>query len=169
MILTRDAILAEIAAGRLAIDPFDEKQVGPASVDLHLGDELRVLEEGEEAVDVQDEVDFRTWSRVVELREPFALLPGRTVLGITRERIRLGPSLCGWLEGRSRFARIGLLIHVTAGFLSPGIDNRQVLEISNLSGRTLRLHAGVSICQIVVQRAEGAAVYNGRFAKQLKL
>ena len=92
-----------------------------------------------------------------------------TVLGITRERLRLPPNICGWLDGRSRFARVGLMIHVTAGFLSPGIDNRQVLEISSLADRPLRLHAGVSICQVVLQRAEGAAVYRGRFADQLAL
>jgi len=85
-------------------------------------------------------------------------------------RIRdLGLSLEGsWLEGRSRFARLGLMIHVTAGFVAPGIDNRQVLEISNLSGRELRIHPGTRLCQIVLQRTEGEAVYRGRFANQLK-
>jgi len=43
-VLTRDAILAEIEAGRLRIDPFAPSAVGPASIDLTLGDELRVIE-----------------------------------------------------------------------------------------------------------------------------
>ena len=169
MILTHDAILAEIRAGRVVIDPFDEKQVGPASVDLHLGDSLRVFEKGSDPIDVRDEMDYRRWSKVVAIDEPYLLAPGKTVLGITRERLRLPPNICGWLDGRSRFARVGLMIHVTAGFLSPGIDNRQVLEISSLADRPLRLHAGVSICQVVLQRAEGSAVYRGRFADQLAL
>lgn len=169
MILTRDVILAEIAAGHIAIDPFDASMVGPASVDLHLGDELRVFDGTSDAIDVREDVDFRRYSRVVRLDEPYVLEPGKTVLGITHERVRLAPSLCAWLDGRSRFARIGLMIHVTAGFLSPGIDNRQVLEISSLAASPLRLHAGVAICQIVLQRAEGSAVYRGRFADQLKL
>jgi dCTP deaminase len=169
MILTRDAILAEIAAGNVCIEPFEAERVGPASVDLHLGDELRVLDDGKEPIDVREDIDYHRFSRVVRIDAPFVLAPGTTVLGITRERIRLAPNICGWLEGRSRFARIGLMIHVTAGFLSPGIDNRQVLEISNLARRPLVLHAGVSVCQIVLQRAEGGAVYSGRFANQLKL
>jgi dCTP deaminase len=169
MILTRESILAEIKAGNLVVDPFDESKVGPASVDLHLGDELRISDEGGEPIDVREETDYHRYSRLVPLDEPYALVPGATVLGITRERVRLAPNICGWLEGRSRFARIGLMIHVTAGFLSPGIDNRQVLEISNLARRPLVLHAGVPICQIIFQRAEGSAVYSGRFAKQLKL
>ena len=169
MILTRDVILAEIASGRIGVDPFDESQVGPASIDLHLGDSLRVFDEGVEPIDVRDDMDYRRWSTVVPIDAPYLLAPGKTVLGITRERLRLAPNLCGWLDGRSRFARVGLMIHVTAGFLSPGIDNRQVLEISSLADRPLTLHAGVRICQVVLQRTEGSAVYRGRFADQLEL
>jgi dCTP deaminase len=58
-------------------------------------------------------------------------MPGETVLGITRERVKLGPGLCGWLEGRSRFARLGLMVHISAPFMGPGIDSQQVLEMSN--------------------------------------
>jgi dCTP deaminase len=169
VILTHDAILAEIKAGNIVVDPFDATKVGPASVDLHLGEELRVSDEGGEPIDVREDTEYQRFSRLVRIDEPYALVPGGTVLGITRERIKLPPNICGWLEGRSRFARLGLMIHVTAGFLSPGIDNRQVLEISNLARRPLVLHAGVPICQIVLQRAEGAATYAGRFSKQLKL
>lgn len=55
----------------------------------------------------------------------------RTCLGITQEKICLSPEYCGLLEGRSRFARLGLFVHITAGFMQPGIENRQVLEIFN--------------------------------------
>ena len=92
--------------------------------------------------------------------------PGETIHGITRERITLPGNIAGWLEGRSRFARLGLMIHVTAGFVNPGVSNRQVLEISNLAGRPLRLHPGTRLCQIVLQRCEGSAIYTGRFARQ---
>jgi dCTP deaminase len=169
MILTHDVILAEIRAGRIAIDPFDESMVGPASIDLHLGDEIRVLSTRDTVVEVHDDTDYEDLSTVEPHTEPFALLPGETVLGITRERIRLPGDVCGWLEGRSRFARLGLMIHVTAGFVSPGIDNRQVLEISNVSAGTLAIHPRTRICQIILQRAEGSAIYAGRFAKQMKL
>jgi hypothetical protein len=64
------------------------------------------------------------------------LLPGQACLGITVETIQLAPGLCGLLEGRSRFARLGLFVHITAGFMQPGINNRQVLEIYNASNVT---------------------------------
>ena len=169
MILTRDAILAEIAAGRVVIDPFAPDQVGPASVDLHLADEIRVIDGGPPVIDVNDDADYRTVSRVQPLRDPYVLSPGETIHGITREQVTLPDDIAGWLEGRSRFARLGLMIHVTAGFVNPGIRNRQVLEISNVSNRPLAIHAGTRICQIVLQRCEGHARYEGRFAEQEKL
>ena len=166
MILTHDAILAEIERGRVVIEPFDPEQVGPASIDLHLGDEIRVLAGGPHVIDVNDQADYRTVTEVRPLREPYVLSPGETIHGITRERITLPGDIAGWLEGRSRFARLGLMIHVTAGFVSPGVSNRQVLEISNLAGRPLSIHPGTRLCQIVLQRCEGSAIYRGRFSKQ---
>jgi dCTP deaminase len=169
MILTRDVILAEIAAGRVSIDPFSADQVGPASIDLHLGDEIRVIEGGPPVIDLNDAADYRTVSRVQPLVDPYVLPPGETIHGITRECVTLPDDVAGWLEGRSRFARLGLMIHVTAGFVNPGVRNRQVLEISNVSHRPLAIHAGTRICQIVLQRCEGRAVYAGRFAQQERL
>ena len=166
MVLTREAILRELAAGRLDIDPLVDDQVGPASVDLHLGDEIRVMEASGDEVAVTEDADYRSITRLRSLDRPYVLRPGETVLGITRERVRLPPDLAGWLEGRSRYARLGLMIHVTAGFIAPGVNSRQVLEMSNVAKHPLTIHAGVRLCQIVLQRCEGAAVYAGRFARQ---
>lgn len=166
MILTRDLILAEIDAGRVVIDPFGRDQVGPASIDLHLDNEIRILDGGPDVIDVDDDADYLSVSRTETMTGPYELAPGETIHGITKEKITLPGNIAGWLEGRSRFARLGLMIHVTAGFVSPGVSNRQVLEISNLAGRPLALHPGTRLCQIVLQRCEGSAIYAGRFAKQ---
>src|SRR5262245_43329848 len=169
MILTRELIRREIEAGRVVIEPFTADQIGPASIDLHLGDEIRVMHPGREPVPVTDDVEYRTLSDVRSLETPYALAPGETIHGITRERITLPGDIGGWLEGRSRFARLGLMIHVTSGFVQPGVSSRQVLEMSNVSGRTLLVHAGVRLLQIVLQRCEGSATYQGRFATQERL
>ncbi len=166
MILTRDVILREIAAGRLSIEPLDQRQIGPASIDLHLGDEIRVMTGGPDVIEVTEEADYRDCSRLQRLDGPYVLKPGETIHGITRERLRLPPDIGGWLEGRSRFARLGLMIHVTSGFVAPGVATRQVLEMSNVAGRSLVIHPGVAVCQIVLQRCEGEAVYAGRFKVQ---
>jgi dCTP deaminase len=165
-VLTRDAILAELAAGTLVIDPFTPDQLGAASIDLTLGDEIRVIERDTEPIDLVADSDYRDHTRVERLDRPFVLASGSTIHGITRERITLPPNLCGFLEGRSRFARLGLMIHVTSAFVQPGVSNRQVLEMSNVSGHPLRIHAGVRLCQLVLMRTEGEARYAGRFADQ---
>ncbi len=64
---------------------------------------------------------------------------------------------------------MGLVIHMTASFIQPGINNRQVLEIGNLAPFPLVLKPGVRICQIIFERTEGEALYQGRFMNQDQL
>lgn len=168
-VLTRSEIEREFESGRLRIEPFDPDQIGPASIDLHLGDELRVLMPGQtEPIAVTDCADPTAYTELVTIDDPYILPPGHTVHGVTRETLYLPPNICGWLEGRSRIARLGLTVHVTSGFVHPGVANRQVLELSNVSATSLAIHAGVRICQIVLERTEGEAVYRGRFADQAR-
>lgn len=168
-VLTRDAILAELHSGHLAIDPFDESQVGAASIDLTLHDEIRVIVRGEGPIDILEDADYREHTEIRSLAEPYVLESGATIHGITREHIQLPTDLCGFLEGRSRFARLGLMIHVTSALVQPGVSNRQVLEIGNISGHPLRIHAGVRVCQLVLMRTEGRATYQGRFVDQKRV
>jgi len=165
-VLTRDVILGEMSANRIVIDPFTEDQLGVASIDLTLGDEIRVIEAPGGPIDINDSADYRNHTRVLSLAEPFVLDAGATIHGITRERVSLPPDICGFLEGRSRFARLGLMIHVTSAMVQPGASNRPVLEMGNISGHPLRIHAGVRVCQLVLMRTEGEAIYTGRFSKQ---
>jgi len=165
-VLTREVIRREIAEGRVVIEPFDPDQVGVASIDLTLGNDIRLIEPAEAPIEIREETDYRDHTRVANLDEPFRLEPGVTIHGITRERISLPEDLCGFLEGRSRYARLGLMIHVTSAFVQPGVSNRQVLEMSNVSSESLLIHAGVRVCQLVLMRTEGAATYEGRFANQ---
>ncbi len=165
-VLTRVVILREIDSGRLVVDPFERDQVGPASIDLTLGDEIRVIEPGATLIAIRDDADYRKHTTVRQLDRPFVLESGATIHGITRERVQLPTDLCGFLEGRSRFARLGLMIHVTSALVQPGVNNRQVLEMGNVSGHPLEIHAGVRICQLVLMRTEGEATYRGRFSSQ---
>src|SRR5438445_737682 len=91
MILTRDVILAEIAKGRLAIEPLAPEQIGPASIDLHLGDEIRVFDDGTDPIEVTEDADYRAVTRVRRLDDAYVLQPGETIHAITRERLHLPP------------------------------------------------------------------------------
>ena len=167
-ILTHGEILAEVAAGNIVVTPFDEKMVGPASIDLHLGRSFRLFLATRKHVKVTLDSDYRDLSTKVAVNEGDSLLlmPGETVLGITREKVRLASNICGWLEGRSRFARMGLLVHISASFMQPGIDNHQVLEMSNFGPNPLELFPGTPICQFIFQRTIGSATYAGTFRSQ---
>lgn len=168
-VLTRDVILDEIDRGRIQVDPFERMQVGAASIDLTLGGEIREIVNARDAIRVEDDTDYRNHTRVLDLRRPYRLDPGVTIHGITAEHLSLPDDLCGFLEGRSRFARLGLMIHVTSAFVQPGVSNRQVLEMSNVSSRALEIVAGVRICQLVLMRTDGRAVYRGRFQDQREI
>ncbi len=167
-VLGRQAILEAIAQGAIAITPFNEERVGPASVDLTLANTFRVFRKVHQVIDVAEHTDYRAFTDKIEVPDgsPILIMPGETVLGITRERLRLGPGLCGWLEGRSRFARLGLMVHISAPFMGPGIDSQQVLEMSNFGPAPLAVTPGLPICQFVFQRLEGSEQYQGRFAGQ---
>lgn len=165
-ILTRDEIFKAIDAGEISITPFDPTKVGPGSVDLHLGEDFRIFKKVHDIVDVDDAVNYESVTELIHAPGGIVLMPGETVLGITVETIKLAPNLCGWLEGRSRFARLGLLVHISASFMHPGINNQQVLEMTNFSPMPLRIHPGTAICQFIFQRTIGAAKYEGRFQNQ---
>ena len=165
-ILTKNEILKEISAGNIEIVPFDEKMVGPGSVDLHLGEDFRIFKKIYDIVDVNDSTSYEEMTELRHAPEGMVLMPGETILGITKEKIKLAPNICGWLEGRSRYARLGLLVHISASFMHPGIDNQQVLEMTNFSPMVLRIHPGTAICQFIFQKTIGKAKYAGRFKDQ---
>ncbi len=165
-VLTRDEIFRAIEDGRIEVEPFHPQFVGPGSIDLHLGSQFRVFQKLHQIYHVTDEADFQEITKLEEVEDYFVLMPGETVLAVTEERIKLAPSLCGRLEGRSRFARLGLMVHITAGFMQPGINNHQVLEISNVSSIPLALHPGTRMCQFIFETCLGEATYQGRFADQ---
>lgn len=165
-VLTHDEIKKELELGNIQILPqVDDDQISVASVDLHLSNEFRIFQNRNDVVDIKETTDYKDLTDLITTQE-LLIKPQETVLGITKEKITLPSNICGWLEGRSRFARLGLLIHISAGFIQPGVSNRQVLEITNLGPNSLVLHANVKLCQIIFQRCEGDAMYNGRFAQQ---
>ncbi len=154
----------------ITIEPLDESQIGPGSIDLTLGNQFRIFKKRSKIYHVKKDAHFRDITRNVHIQdgEYITIKPGEMILGITKEKITLADNISGRLEGRSRFARFGLAVHVTAGFMHPGISNHQVLEIVNLGHAPLALYPGIRICQFIFEKCSGHAKYQGRFAKQVK-
>ena len=164
-ILTKDEILKHIEEGKINVEPFNPENIGPGSIDLTLHNKFRIFKKTNGIVDVNEDADYKLITELVESEE-IVIMPNETILGITVEKITLPSNMCGWLEGRSRFARLGLLVHISASYMQPGISNRQVLELTNNSTVPLRLHAGTKICQFIFEQALGNARYTGRFTDQ---
>ncbi len=154
MILSDRDIKRMLKEGRIKITPLDENQIGPASVDLTLSDEWYFFKDeySRKIVDLRD----TGFAEAFDLKKgkTITLKPGELCLGKTVERIRLSDDIMGLLEGRSRYARMGIIIHTTSALVQPGSDNRQVLEIVNLSPFPITLHAGMRISQVVFERLE---------------
>lgn len=149
MILSDRTIRAEIAAGRIGIDPLDPADIQPSSVDLHLDGYFRVFRNHTmRAIDVKEDQEELT--ELVEVRDDdvFVLHPGEFVLGSTAERVRLPDNIVGRLEGKSSLGRLGLLIHSTAGFVDAGWDGYLTLELSNVANLPIILYPGMKIGQI---------------------
>ncbi len=167
-LLTKQQIKTEIANKRLVITPsLKNDQLNGASIDLTLGREFRTYRSRAGAIDILDTTNYRRYTTSVTANS-ILLRPQETILAMTEEQLSLPDNVVGWLEGRSRFARLGLLIHISAGLIHPGVNNHQVLEITNLSSNILRLHAGVRICQLVLEYTSGPVSYRGRYRKQTK-
>jgi len=164
MILAKPEILRQIQAGRIKIEPYDESAIGPASIDLTLDDKLRVFNTDQHIT--RADIDYRTLAELRDIADGYLLEPGELVLGITKERITLPGDICGWLNSRSRFARIGLMSHIAAPFLAPGISNRQILEIFNAGRNKIKLMPGMRICHLVLQECKGSATYDGAWKDQ---
>jgi dCTP deaminase len=157
MILGRKAILELMRSGDIRIEPFDEKALGPASYDVSLSSKFRIFDRLGEFIDIKDDsFDPARYGDLIDTQgEPIELEPGQLVLGMTEERITLSNKVMGWISGRSRFARIGLLVHVSSNLIQPGVSNHQILEIVNLNPRPIRLFPGVRIAQVVFEEVKG--------------
>jgi len=165
MILTKKEIEKEIEKGTIKITNFNKKHIGPASIDLTLSNEFRFFNNKKNKVILNEDADYKKETEYVK-KDKYVLKPHEFVLGITKEKVTLPNNICAWIQGRSRFARFGLSIHITASFLQPGISNKQVLEIYNASDKNLVLEANTKICQIILDKTKGSASYQGRFKNQ---
>ncbi|MFV0317231.1 MAG: dCTP deaminase [Microthrixaceae bacterium] len=158
MILSDATIRAEVAAGRIAIEPYDEAMVQPSSIDLRLDDRFLVFRNHTRAViDVKEDLTDLTEMVKATDSEPFLLHPGEFVLGSTAERVRLPDDIVGRIEGKSSLGRLGLLIHTTAGFVDAGFEGYLTLELSNVATLPITLYPGMKIGQLSFLRMDRPA------------
>lgn len=136
--------------GPKTISPYREELVQPASIDLLLGPEFVVFIELPNFYNVVDpEVEHIKHKRIrVKKGLEFCLEPNEFVLASTHETVTLPNMLAGRVEGKSSLGRLGLLTHITAGFIDPGFHGQITLELKNVSNSTIVLYPGMRIAQL---------------------
>jgi dCTP deaminase len=155
VVLSDRTIKAEIEAGRIVVDPFDESMVQPSSVDVRVDRRFRVFHNARRPfIDVREPMEDLTEAVEITGDEPFILHPGEFVLGQTLERVCLPDDIVARLEGKSSLGRLGLLIHSTAGFVDPSWDGNLTLELSNVANLPVTIYYGMPIGQISFMRMD---------------
>lgn len=131
----------------IIIEPFHEKNINPNSYNLTLHNELLFYRDKE--LDMKKE---NLTEKIVIPPEGYMLMPGRIYLGQTVEFTET-KNLVPMLEGRSSIGRLGLFVHVTAGFGDIGFKGFWTLEIFPV--QPIRIYAGVHIAQIFYHTIQG--------------
>lgn len=160
MLLSDGDFKAEIASGRVAVEPYDEAMIQPSSIDVRLDRWFRVFENHKYPF-IDPSTEQPELTRLIEPEgdEPFVLHPGEFVLGSTYEVVSLPDDLAGRLEGKSSLGRLGLLTHSTAGFIDPGFSGHVTLELANVANLPILLYPGMKIGQLCLFRLSSPAEY----------
>lgn len=172
-ILVDHEIRTEIDKGALVIEPYDDKLIQPNSYDVRLADRFSWHDPSDQVIDpYKSETVLQGLVHVKN--ESIVIHPKQFVLGATFEKMTLPNDIVGQLTGKSSLARLGVMVHVTAGFIDAGFSDppaQVTLEIVNVGNRPVRLHAGMAIGQMVFTRTspcelpynkKPSAKYNGQ-------
>jgi dCTP deaminase len=148
------ALKEYLKKGIIKIDPMPdlENSVDEVSIDLHLGNKLKVFtRDGLNTIDTKhtSKAEMDSMMQLVELKpgQPFILTENDFVIATTRERLTLPDDIIGQLHGKSSLARLGIVVHSTAARFDPGWDGCPVLEFGTfLRGKKIIIYEGSPIC-----------------------
>ena len=146
MILSGKEIKKELNKN-IFIDPFDRSKINPNSYNLTLHNELMVYNNN--ILDMKKEHET---SKIIIPQEGFLLEQNKLYLGRTKEYTKT-KKYVPMLEGRSSIGRLGLFIHVTAGFGDVGFEGFWTLEMFCV--QPIKIYPGIDICQIYYHSIKG--------------
>ena len=146
MILSGKEIKKHIGK-EIVIEPFDEKRINPNSYNLTLANELLVYQNG-----ILDMKKPNPVSKITIPEEGLVLVPGKLYLGRTNEYTKTDHYV-PMLEGRSSTGRLGIFVHITAGFGDVGFAGYWTLEIFCV--QPVKIYPNVEICQIYYHDIDG--------------
>jgi dCTP deaminase len=167
MILNDKTIKKYISEKLLVIDPLDESQIQPSSVDLRLGYDFLVYPEDLDILDVKDPYFSNRLIKEEASKEGFIIKPKQFVLATTIEYIKLPDFITAFVEGRSSLGRLGLFIE-NAGWVDAGFEGTITLEFYNANSVPIKIYPEMRICQLVFAQMKEKAEnpYRGKYQGQ---
>jgi dCTP deaminase len=163
MILSDDTLRRMMAEKSIVVDPLEDFQIQPASIDLRLGRHfLKIDENTLESLSLESELPY------IQIEKDEIVIPPHSfLLATTVETIRIPANVTAFVEGRSSIGRMGLFIQ-NAGWVDPGFEGNITLELFNANRLPLRLTSGRRICQIVFAFMDKATrtPYAGKYQGQ---
>lgn len=178
MILTGPEIEKQIKAGRIKITPFDRGRINPASYDLVLGDEVAIYDDAVEVFEpgrlpedgrnfvpkpclLDSKKQLQTRRFKIDAAGGWVLRPNILYLMHTAEVISTSDYV-PIIDGKSSIGRLGIVVHLTAGFGDAGFDGQYTLEVTTV--HPIRVYPGMRFCQIRFHRMEGTVkLYEGNY------
>lgn len=152
MILSDQQILENINRKTIIIEPFDIKNLGSNSYDLHLGSKLAVYLDKEFDVKKEHQIEY------IEIPEEGILLhPNQLYLGVSEEYTETHEHV-PFLEGKSSLGRLGLGVHISSPVGNINFRNHWTLEISCI--HPIKIYKGMPIAQIFYLNIDHKTVNN---------
>ncbi len=167
MFLSDNDIAKAIKEKRITLEPFNKARLQPASYDILLGNKFVTNDENSTLfVDPARKIYAKTREVVVKDGDAFVLHPGVSVLGTSKEYFGSDEFLIQ-VGGKSSLARVGLMIHNTAGLINPGHFLNITFELCNLNNVPIILRPGMEIAQLTFSEIKSQTSKNykdiGRF------
>ena len=158
-----------VKKGEIVLKPYDVKRLQPASYDIRLGNKFIINDESAtHMIDPVKKIYAKTRDVVVKDGAKFVLHPGISVLGTSKEFFGSDHYLVQ-IGGKSSLARIGLMVHNTAGIINPGHFLHVTLELTNQNNVPIVLRPGMEIAQLTFSKLTSPPNQSykkiGRFAK----
>jgi len=155
-------LLKLIKENKLVIEPFSERSLGCASIDLSLGDSF---------CKYTNKID--THSKNIKFvrfkKKKIVLEPNQFILATTLETVHIQNGYYGFIETRGNFSRAGISISCDDGHIDPGTNGKITLEIKNNNNVSVLLYVGDFLCQLFIFKLSSFCrkVYSGKYQRQL--
>lgn len=137
MVLSKQTIEKLISEGKIKLNPYEEKHLGPVSIDLHL-----------------DQVVLDPAKNEEILLKDYYLTNEEFILANSLEFIELPNNLIARIVPRSSVARLGVLVTMNADILAPNFVGKPLFTLKNLADKPVLIKSGLAIAQIMFEQVD---------------